>query len=88
MTYIYHGQRDQGLDIIKRNMDNLVRKQRHPWDLPNLLRCDDGRRTYGTDYFQNMALWTVPAALAGQDLTGPCQPGGLAARVLQAASAK
>ena len=86
MTYLYHGQRDRGIEIIRRNMDNIVLRQRHAWDSPNLIRCDDGRRTYGSDYFQNMALWAVPAALAGQDLTGPCQPGGLAYRVLDAAS--
>ena len=66
-------------------MDNIVLRQRHAWDSPNLIRCDDGRRTYGSDYFQNMALWAVPAARSGQDLTGPCQPGGLADRVLDAA---
>jgi uncharacterized protein (DUF608 family) len=88
MTYLYHGQRDLGLEIIRRNMDNMVRKQRHPWDLPNLIRCDDGRRTFGTDYFQNMALWGVPAALAGQDLTAPCRPGSLVARILEAAREK
>ena len=85
MTYLYHGKRDIGLEIIRRNMDNTVRKQRHAWDSPNLVRCDDGRRTYGSDYFQNMVLWAVPAALENQDLTGPCEPGGLAYRVLEAA---
>jgi hypothetical protein len=45
----------------------------------------EGQRTYGTDYYQNMMLWSAPAALAGTDLTGPCKPGGLVDRVLKSA---
>jgi hypothetical protein len=33
-----------------------------------------------------MMLWSVPAAMAGQDLAGPCKPGGLVARILKAAA--
>jgi hypothetical protein len=29
-------------------------------------------------------LWSVPAAMAGQDLSGPCKPGGLVDRILKA----
>jgi hypothetical protein len=84
MTYMYHGEKEMGLEIVRRNMDNLVRRQGHAWDLPNLVRCDSGARTFGTDYFQNMMLWAVPAALAGQDLKGPCKSGGLVDRMLRA----
>ncbi|MEX2307953.1 MAG: GH116 family glycosyl-hydrolase [Pirellulales bacterium] len=86
MTYMYHGRRDFGLEIARRNMDNIIRVQGLGWDLPNLIRCDTGARTYGADYYQNMVLWGLPAALAAQDLTGPCKPGGLVHRVLQAAA--
>jgi uncharacterized protein (DUF608 family) len=85
MTFMYHNLKDVGLEIVRRNMDNLIRVQGHGWDLPNLIRCDTGERTYGCDYFQNMILWAVPAALAGEDLSGPCKPGGLVNRILQAA---
>ena len=44
----------------------------------------DGRRTYGTDYYQNMMLWAAPAALAGTDITGPCRTEGLVNRIMQA----
>jgi hypothetical protein len=84
MTYMYHGQKELGLEIVRRNMDNLVRVQGHAWDLPNLVRADTGARTFGTDYFQNMMLWAVPAALSGEDLSAPCKPGGLVDRVLRA----
>ncbi|MBI4584810.1 MAG: hypothetical protein HY717_12415 [Planctomycetes bacterium] len=85
MTYMYQGESKLGLDIVRRLMDNLVRHQRIGWDLPNMIRADTGARTFGTDYYQNMILWSLPAALAGQDLTGPSKPGGLVDRVLKAA---
>jgi uncharacterized protein (DUF608 family) len=87
MTYMYHGQKELGLEIVRRNMENLVRLQGHAWDLPNLVRADSGVRTFGTDYFQNMILWALPAALAGEDLQDPCKPDGLVTRVLRAGAA-
>ena len=54
--------------------------------MPNLIRCDNGKRTYGADYYQNMVLWGLPAALDYQDLAGPCQSGGLVDRVLKGAA--
>lgn len=86
MTYIYHGETEYGLEIIRRFVHNVVCKQRHPWDTPNLITCDTGERLYGTDYNQNMLLWAIPAALAGQELTAPCASGGLVDRVLQASA--
>ena len=67
-------------------MDNIIRQQGLGWDMPNLIRCDTGARTYGADYYQNMVLWGLPAALAGQDLAGPCKKDGLVARMLRAAN--
>ncbi len=84
MTYMYYGQREFGLEMLRCFMDNIVRKQGHPWDTPNMVRCDTGERYYGTDYFQNMILWGVPAALEGKNLTAPCRPGGLVDRILKA----
>jgi hypothetical protein len=52
-----------------------------------MLYGDTGERTFGTDYYQNMMLWALPAALAGTDLRGPCAPGGLVARLLAAGEA-
>ena len=86
MTYIYAGEREYGLDLARRHWENLVTRQRHPWDLPNIVRGDTGTRVFGTDYYQNMMLWALPAALAGQDLKGLCSPGGLAGRICRAGS--
>lgn len=86
MTYMYNGHPELGLEIARRNMDNIIRQQGLGWDMPNLIRCDTGARTYGADYYQNMVLWGLPAALAGQDLAGPCKKDGLVARMLRAAN--
>ena len=85
MTYMYEGEREFGLELARGIMHNMVCKHRHAWDLPNIARGDTGERVYGTDYYQNMMLWSLPAAMAGEDLSGPLQPGGLVDRVLKAA---
>jgi uncharacterized protein (DUF608 family) len=85
MTYMYHGQRDLGLEIARRSMDNIIRVQGLGYDMPNLIRCDTGARTYGADYYQNMILWGLPASLQAADLAEPCQGEGLVRRVLDAA---
>jgi hypothetical protein len=36
------------------------------------------------DGYQDMMLWSLPAAIAGQRVDSPCQPGGLVDRMLQA----
>ena len=84
MTYMYHGQQEVGLEIVRRNMDNLVRRQRRGWDLPTIIRCDTGEGVFGSNYFQNMILWALPAAMQGKDLTVVCAPGELVDRVMQA----
>ena len=86
MTYIYAGERDLGIELARRNMHNQVIAQRIPWDLTNMVRGDTGQRLYGTDYYQNMMLWALPAAMEGKDLSGPCKPGGLVERVIRAAA--
>ena len=86
MTYMYHGQRDSGLELARRCWENIICTQRLTWDQPNIIRGDEdtGECAFGNDYYQNMMLWSLPAALAGQDLAGPCEPGGLVDRMLEA----
>ena len=90
MTYMYEGDREFGIDLAKRCWENIVCRQRYTWDMPNVMRGDQdtGERGFyngGHDYYQNMILWHLPAALAGQDLGGPAKPNGLVERVIQAA---
>jgi uncharacterized protein (DUF608 family) len=85
MTYIYNGQRTVGEDLIRRTLDYVMVRNGYTWDFPLSWQVDSGNRTYGTDYYMNMVLWSVPATLAGQDLSGPCKPGGLVDRMIKAA---
>jgi len=87
MTYMYEGQRDFGIELARRCWENIHCTWRYTWDSPNLFRGDKdtGEVVYGRDYYQNMMLWAVPAAMAGEPLQGPSQTNGLVSRILKAA---
>jgi uncharacterized protein (DUF608 family) len=84
MTYIYSGEKEFGLDLARRHWETIVCRQGHGWDMPNIVRGDTGERVYGTDYYQSMMLWALPAALAGQDIHAGTAKGSLVDRVLEA----
>lgn len=86
-TYLYAGKKETGMELARNVYANIVLKQKLLWDMPNILRGDNGIRVYGTDYSQMMIAWMLPAALAGEDLAGPCRPGALVHRILEAARA-
>ena len=83
MLYLYGGQREQGLEFVKQVLAELARRG-WQWDSPCVIDAARAPRV-GMDYYQNLLLWAVPAGLQGTDLAGPCQPGGLVDRVMQAA---
>jgi uncharacterized protein (DUF608 family) len=82
MTYLYAGRRELGLELVQKFWENLCLDQGHNWDLPNMIFGDSGQRVFGTDYYQNMMLWALPAAISGQDLATSCAPGGLIQRIV------
>jgi hypothetical protein len=84
MLYAYHGDRDRALEIGRRTMRAVAMENGCSWDSVLVLRGDTGERIYGNDYYQNLMLWALPAALAGEDLAAPCAPGGLVDRVIAA----
>ena len=86
MTYMYEGNRDFGMDLLRRCLANIVHWG-YVWDFPNTTRgdADTGQRTFGADYYQNLMLWAVPAALVGGDMTAPQGAAGLVQRMLDAA---
>jgi uncharacterized protein (DUF608 family) len=84
MTYIYAGEKEAGLDLARRHWETIVCRQGHGWDMPNIVRGDTGERVYGTDYYQSMMIWALPAAIAETDIRGCCAPGSLVERVLLA----
>ena len=83
-TYLYYGQKDFGLDLARRTVRALVIEKRCSWDSLLLFRGDNAGFLWGADYYQNLILWCLPAALAGQDMLGPCQNGGLVERIIEA----
>ena len=87
MTYMYAGQREFGLELARKVWHNLICLQGYTWDMPNIMRgdVDTGERVFGNDYYQDMMLWSLPAAIAGQDFGAPVRPGGLVDRMLKAA---
>lgn len=86
-TYIYNGQRDLGLRLLRGCMEAMAVKQGNQWVQPNVVSGDTGERIYGSDYYQNMILWSLPAALAGQDLSQACAAGSLVDRIIKAGKA-
>jgi len=87
MNYMYEGQVEYGMELARKVWHNLFCLQGYTWDVPNIMRgdADTGERTFGNDYYQDMMLWSLPAAIQGQDVSAPCKPGGLVDRILQAA---
>lgn len=86
MTYIYCGEKEFGVELARRVWHNLVCIQGYTWDMPNIMcgDVDTGERTFGNDYYQDLMLWSLPAALAGQDFGAPTKPNGLIQRMIQA----
>jgi len=56
----------------------------YTWNQPCIVQAATGERIGGYDYYQNLMLWALPAALAGEDLAAPCAPGGLVDRIIAA----
>ena len=81
MVYLYRGRRDEGLELVRRSVETIMRRDWY-WDWPVCIEGTEPR--IGADYYQNLMLWSVPAALAGQDLAGPTRDGGLVARMIAA----
>ena len=82
MLYVYCGQAELGLDLARRTTQEVARRG-WLWDWPVVLDGSFGPRV-GFDYYQNLVLWSLPAALAGGDLSAPAQAGGLVDRMLRA----
>jgi uncharacterized protein (DUF608 family) len=86
MTYIQAGRKDFGIELARKHWENLFIKQRHPWDLPNMVNGETGERIFGTDYSQDMMLWFLPAAIMDHDIHTMCSPGGFIDRIIAAGS--
>ena len=87
MNYLYAGQKEFGMELAERCWKNLICTWGYTWEMPNFLAGDknDGEKSFGEDYYQNMIIWSMPAAMDGVDFGTPCQKGGLVDRICKAA---
>lgn len=85
-NFMYGGNVELGVEIARRHWENLVCRQGCSWQMPNILRgdMDTGERSFGSDYYQDMIVWMLPAAMQRQDLAWLCREGGLIDRVVRA----
>jgi hypothetical protein len=44
-----------------------ITKFGYTWTQPNIVNGSTGKRVYGSDYYQNMMLWAIPAAVERKD---------------------
>ena len=86
MTYMYHGQREFGLELLHKSVKFLFGEQGTIWDMPNIIRGDTGARLFGTDYYQDLIFWTVPLALENKGMDTMFASGSLYKRITDAAS--
>ncbi len=87
MTYMCAGEREFGLELVRKHWANLVCRQGLTWDMPNMVNGLTGERLFGTDYYQAMMLWAVPASTLDKDIKSFCAPGALVDRIIKAAQA-
>jgi uncharacterized protein (DUF608 family) len=86
MTFIYEGQRNFGLELLRKNLSLSYLTWGYMWDGPNCCSAagDTGEVNYGWDYWFNWSIWNAPAAILNKDITALTQPGGLVHRILEA----
>jgi uncharacterized protein (DUF608 family) len=81
MLYLYNGQKDLGLDLTYRMIKEMIRRG-WLWDWPVV--SDGSMPRIGFDYYQNLVMWSLPAAISGGDLKAPCAQNGLVERMIRA----
>jgi non-lysosomal glucosylceramidase len=47
--------------------DNVIRRQKNPWNQPDMIDSKTGRYVFGDAYYRNMAIWAIPIAYAKRD---------------------
>jgi uncharacterized protein (DUF608 family) len=83
-TYLYYGDREFGLDLARRTVRAYEIENRATWNGMLVIRGSDASFVWGMEYYQNLMLWCLPAAIEGTDLAGACRQGGLIDRIIQA----
>ena len=68
MNFIYHGQRETGLEIARRIYEAVALTSRSPWKQRCLIDADTGLPVWGEDYYSDMVIWALPMACANQSI--------------------
>ena len=89
MNHMYEGQVPYGSELVRKMWRNIVCLQGYTWGVPSIMRgdVDTGERVFGNDYYQDLMLWSLPAAIERKDVSAPTKPGGLVDRIIKAARA-
>ena len=74
MTYMYAGQKDFGMNFLGETLQQVLVDNGRMWDMPNAILGNTGDRQFGTNYYQNGMLWTVPAIGAESKVRFPNIP--------------
>ncbi len=64
---IYEGFIEEGLELTRRMWMTFVEQAKSPWSQPDVVAAEDGRLGDGEWYLRNVAIWSVPCALARTD---------------------
>ena len=93
MNYMYEGQKEYGMQMAKKCWENIICGHRYTWDMPNIIRGDKdtGERGFyngGHDYYQDMMIWSLPAAIKNTDFSSLCKDGHLVDRMIKAGQRK
>ncbi len=88
MTYMYHGQKETGLEIVRRLYESIALKSASPWNQRCLINAETGLPVWGDDYYSNMAVWAVPMAMAGQGIQEFTEAEGVASRMMRTGQAQ
>lgn len=86
-TYLYYGDREFGLDLARRTVEAYEIVNRATWNGMLLIRGGDAGFVWGMEYYQNLMLWCLPAAIEGTDVAGACREGSLVDRIIRAGKA-
>ena len=74
---------DRALKLAEDTWRTLVLRQRLGWDLTHIVDARDGHKVFGAEYNQQGVIWSLLAAIEGKDASGPCEPGGVVADLLE-----
>jgi uncharacterized protein (DUF608 family) len=89
MCYMQDGDREFGLELVRRCLYEIICVHSRSFNAPNILRDYQGVSdiTYGNDYYQMLVVWGIPLALENKTFAQYSESDSLINRIIQAANA-